>query len=109
MLSPPRLVGVFGALASSFARWAQVALGIVPRSVLCAAGGGAAVWRLAGSRRDQTVGKNGSQFSMRVQVKCACVRPDRGSLTSHQDKTASTMFGTCPPSTVHLQSTLIIL
>ena len=29
-----------------------------------------------------------SHCSMRVQVKCACVRPDRGSLTSHQDKTA---------------------
>ena len=83
--------------------------GIVPRSVLCAAGGGAAVWRLAGSRGDQTAGKNGSHGGMRVQHKCACVRPDRGSLTSHQDRTASTMFGPCPPSTVHLQSTLIIL
>ena len=47
-----------------------------------------------------------SQCSMRVQHKCACVRPDRGSLTSHQDKTASILFSTCPPSTVHLQSTL---
>ena len=44
----PNLVGVSGAFASSVARWAQVALGIVPRSVLCAAGGGAAVYgRLA--------------------------------------------------------------
>ena len=88
MLSPPQSVGVSGALVSLVALWARFALGIVPRRVLCAAGGGAAVWRLAGSRRDQTVGKNGSHFGMRVQVKCACVRPDRGSLTSHQDRTA---------------------
>ena len=56
--------------------------------------------------RPDSGAKMDSQFSMRVQVKCACVRPDRGSLTSHQDRTTSTMFSTCPPSTVHLQSTL---
>ena len=50
-----------------------------------------------------------SHCGMRVQLKCACVRPDRGSLTSHQDRTAQSMFGPCPPSTVHLQSTLITL
>ena len=40
---PTKLVGVSGALVSSVACWAQVALGIVPQSVQCAAGGGAAV------------------------------------------------------------------
>ena len=61
------------------------------------------------AERPDSGAKNGSQFGMRVQVKCARVRPDRGSLTSHQDKTACSMFRPCPPSTVHLQSTLIIL
>ena len=62
-------------------------------------------WLARGETRQWA--KNGSHGGMRVQVKCACVRPDRGSLTSHQDKTACSMFSTCPPSTVHLQSTLI--
>ena len=44
VLSPPRTVSFIGALVSSFARWAQFALGIDPRRVLCAAGGSAAVW-----------------------------------------------------------------
>ena len=61
------------------------------------------------AERPDSGAKNGSQFGMRVQVKCARVRPDRGSLTSHQDKTACSMFRPCPPSTVHLQSTLINL
>ena len=63
VLSPPQSVGFIGALVSSFARWAQCALGIVPRSVLCAAGGGAAVWRLAGSRIGQTVGKESDHMA----------------------------------------------
>ena len=109
VLSPPRMVGFIGALVSSFAQWAQFALGIVPRRVLCAAGGGAAVYgRLACGETRQRA-KIGSQCNMRVQVKCACVRPNRGSLTSHQDRTRQSMFGKCPPSTVHLQSTLICL
>ena len=66
VLSPPRTVGFSGALVSSYARWAQVLAGDRPQSVLCAAGGGAAVWRLAGSRRDQTVGHE------RITVRRAC-------------------------------------
>ena len=60
---------------------------------------------VAGSRRDQTVGECSINMGCaRVQVKCACVRPDRGSLTSHQDRTASVMFRVT--STVHRSPTI---
>ena len=61
------------------------------------------------AERPDSGAKIDSQSGARVQVKCARVRPDRGSLTSHQDKTAYQVFRPCPPSTVHLQSTLVIL
>ena len=68
-------------------------VGIGPGACCVAAGGGAAVWCVAGSRRDQTVGEVRLHgMRMREQFKCAYVRPDRGSLTSHQDRTASVMF-----------------
>ena len=54
-------------------------------------------WLARGETRQRA--KMDSHCGMRVQFKCACVRPDRGSLTSHQDKTASAMFGQCPPFT----------
>ena len=109
VLSPPNLVGVSGAFTSSVAWWAQFALGINPgeccmRRVAAQPCGG----RLARGETRQWA-KSGSYGGMRVQGKCACVRPDRGFLTSHQDKTACSLFSTCPPSTVHLQSTLIDL
>ena len=104
------LVGCIGAFASSVARWAQFALGdCPPKSVVCGGWWHSRMtigWLAGRPDSGQTVWSHGS---MRVQVKCACVRPDRGSLTSHQDRTAKSMFGTCPPSTVHLQSTLINL
>ena len=104
MLSPPRLVGVFGALVSSLALWAQVTLGILPRSVLCAAGGGVAVRWKAGSRGDQTAGKD--QFTMRhartTQMRMHEARLRVPHVTSRQDN----IYNVPHVSTVHRSPTI---
>ena len=104
VLSPPRTVGFFGALVSSVARWAQIALGIVPRSVLCAAGGGAAVRWKAGSRGDQTAGKDGFtwQHARTGQMRMCEARSWVPHVTSRQDKAANVRH----VSTIHRSPTI---
>ena len=105
VLSPP--IGWWAFPGRSFLRsrgGPNSHLGIVPRRVLCAAGGGAAVWRLAGSRRDQTAGKDGFTWwhARTGQMRMCEARSRVPHVTSRQDS----KFNVRHVSTVHRSPTI---